>query len=121
MYHLDDPPSAFKLLGSALSVGLFAAGIEIAVRWEMRLITNGRVADAIVDGRARVDDGVLINYHFFTEDGRTIHESSTVTAVDWEQWPIGKRVPVIYDANRPRRHKIQERFWFVEWEVAESH
>ena len=120
LFHLDDPLSLLAHLLIACIVGLIAAGVEVAVRFELRLINNGRVADAIVDGLTRTRNGFTVDYHFFAEDGRAIEGSSTVATLDTDLWPIGRQVPVIYDADRPTRHKIQERFWFVEWEIAES-
>ena len=120
LYHLDDPQLLLAQLAVACFAGLIAAGMELAVRFELRLIESGFVADAIVDGHTPTRDRVRVDYHYITEAGRTIEGATTISRFDTTLWPIGRRIPIIYAADRPRRHKIEERVWFVEWEIGES-
>jgi hypothetical protein len=119
LYHLDDPPLLLAQLGIACMAGLIAAGVEVAVRTDLRLINNGRAADAIVDSLTPTQRGVRVGYHFFAPDGRMIEGASSISKIDAAVWPIGRRIAIIYDADRPRRHRIQEHVWSVEWEIDE--
>jgi hypothetical protein len=109
---------------AAVGLGV-AAMAEFMVLSQLRLVRHGVVTQAIVDQAevsylARRGGGLRVEYHFFTEDGRTISGRLVMSKSDAELWPPGRRITVIYDPAKPTRHALAEHLWAVEWEFAKT-
>jgi hypothetical protein len=127
-WHTQDPVwgglDPFARVGTA-AVAIFAAMIaESIVRWQLRLVSHGVVAEAIVDEihvpilRPRGHTNATVFYHFVTEDHRNINARLSVPRGDAPMW-TRRHFNVIYDPSKPTRHAHDERLWAVQWDIAE--
>jgi hypothetical protein len=80
-------------------------------RREIRLLRNGKVAMAFIEGRENTaewqDDRIY--YHFIAAGGATVSGRALYTGYDVR---AGGSVPVFYDANHPGDHLAACASWF---------
>jgi hypothetical protein len=127
-WHTQNPVWAgldpFARLVTAAAAILVAMIAESIVRWQLRLVSRGVVAEAIVDEvhvpilRPRGHTNATVFYHFVTEEHHTINARLSVPRSEAQMWHR-LHFNVIYDASKPRRHAHDERLWAVEWEITE--
>jgi len=94
---------------------------ECVVRWQLRLVNNGQVVEAIVGEVRRPSWWTRTDarafYHYATKDGQVINSSLKLSKMEVDQWSPGRSISVIYDPAKPARHQYVEALWAVEWEI----
>jgi hypothetical protein len=94
---------------------------ECMVRWQLRLVNNGQVVEAIIGEVRRAPwttrTPAMAYYQYVTKDGRMINSRLQLSKMEVDQWYFGRRISVIYDPAKPTRHAHVEALWAVEWEA----
>jgi hypothetical protein len=109
-------PSVFVWCGCFAAV--MGAIVESEVRVQLRLAREGREAEAIIDEmkqRTVGRDHAMVWYHFTTEAGEMVEGKCFVSQLDSVTMERGSKMGVYYDGERPRRNRLVQRMWGVEW------
>jgi hypothetical protein len=107
-----DPAIARRVMAGAAALIAIVLGFLIRqCRREMRLLRDGEMATAIVDGRISTGDDPFdrIQYHFFTAGGVAVFGRTYDKGYNVRE---GSRIPVFYKAGNPRDHVAACGCWF---------
>ncbi|MBZ5728724.1 MAG: DUF3592 domain-containing protein [Acidobacteriia bacterium] len=85
----------------AAVLALASAVPALALRWQARLLADGRAAPGVVTAHRRVKEGTAIRYEFTLPSGGTEKGRGGPRQ---HPPPLGGAVCVLYDPERPRRN-----------------
>ena len=99
-----------------VAIALPAALLASMVLWmalrskrELRLLREGEVAIAFVDGRYADEGFDWVGYRFVAADGTAVARRAEDRGYRVE---VGSTVPVFYDPRRPTKHLLASASWF---------
>jgi hypothetical protein len=104
-------------------LALFGVGAELGVRRQMELARSGVMVEAIVDDvhrRRTSRHDLWAKWSFVTPDHKHHHGSGRINDLDATVLQMGSRVRVFYDPSNPRRNRIENGMWAVEWDEPAS-
>ena len=105
----------------AAAMGLLSLGgavVEYAVRRQISLVRDGLETEAIIDEviwHGGDNSHYTAKWSFIAADNKIYHGHLRINDTDAMVLQMGSRVRVFYDPAKPKRNRIDNTLWAVEW------